>query len=61
MGSVIPGKARVTSGSFHDDGVHLFLASESNNKLQIIDCQSGKSKSLPLSFQREGISLVEAT
>lgn len=60
VGAVIPGKTKVTDASFHEDGVHLFVAS-TDSKLQIIDCQQGRQTSPPLKFESEGISLVEAT
>ena len=60
IGSVIPGKGRVTSASFHEEGQHLFVASDSN-KLSVIDCKTGKSSTPPFKFEREGVSLVEAT
>mmetsp|Transcript_3808 Transcript_3808/g.5553 ORF Transcript_3808/g.5553 Transcript_3808/m.5553 type:complete len:331 (+) Transcript_3808:200-1192(+) len=61
VGAVIPSKSRVTSASFHADGSKLFVASEADSKLQIIDCQAGKQSSPALRFEREGISLVEST
>jgi hypothetical protein len=60
VGSVVPGKGRVTAASFHEDGQYLFCAADST-KLSVIDCLSGKSTSPPLKFEREGISLVQAT
>jgi WD40 repeat protein len=61
VGAVIPGKAQISSACFHEDGRFLFAASSDDSRLQIIDCQAGKQISSPLRFEREGISLVEAT
>lgn len=61
VGSVIPGKEPVSSVSFHNDGMHLFVASETGQKLRIVDCQAGSSEQPPIKFEREGISLVEST
>lgn len=60
IGSVIPGKGRVSSASFHEEGQYLFVASDAN-KLSVIDCISGKSTVPPFKFEREGVSLVEST
>ena len=64
IGSVINGgggRDPITSASFHSDGVNLFVACEGDNSLRVVDCQTGKSDSPPLRFEREGIKLVEAT
>eukprot|EP00546_Thalassionema_frauenfeldii_P001578 CAMPEP_0178937088 /NCGR_PEP_ID=MMETSP0786-20121207/25553_1 /TAXON_ID=186022 /ORGANISM="Thalassionema frauenfeldii, Strain CCMP 1798" /LENGTH=326 /DNA_ID=CAMNT_0020615601 /DNA_START=86 /DNA_END=1063 /DNA_ORIENTATION=+ len=60
-GAIISGKAQVTSASFHADGSKLFVASESDSRLHIIDCQTGKQSTPALRFEREGVSLVEST
>lgn len=61
IGSVVPGKESVSSASFHSDGIHLFVASENDSRLRIVDCQTGKSDQPAIRCEREGISLVEAT
>lgn len=61
MGAVIRGKEPATSISFHSDGVHLFVASERDQRLRLIDCQKGTSDQPAIRFEREGIRLVEST
>jgi hypothetical protein len=55
MGAVIRGKEPATSISFHSDGVHLFVASERDQR------QKGTSDQPAIRFEREGIRLVEST
>jgi hypothetical protein len=62
IGAVIPGKAPATSMSYHEDGKRLFVASESDSRLQVIDCtESGKAEHPALKVEREQIHFVEAT
>jgi hypothetical protein len=61
IAAVVPGKSPVTSMSFHEDGKKLFVASEGDARLQVIDCISGKADQAPLKNDREQIRLVEAT
>ena len=61
IGSVIRGKTAATSMSYHEDGVHLFVAHEDDSRLRLIDSHKGTSEQPALKFEREGIRLVEAT
>jgi hypothetical protein len=61
MGGVIPGKFPAVSMSYHGDGKRLFVASEGDSRLQIIDCANGKAEQVPLKCEREKIHLVQAT
>ena len=61
VGAVIPGNNPVTSASFHADGVHLFVASEADNRIRLIDCQKGVSEQPSIRCEREGVYLVEPT
>lgn len=61
MGAVIRGQAPVTSLSFHEDGVHLFAASEADSKLRLVDCHKGTSDEPAIRCEREGVKLVSAT
>jgi len=62
IASVIPGKAPATSMSYHADGKRLFVASEQDSRLQVIDCiSSGKAGHPALKVEREQIHVVEAT
>jgi len=61
MGAVIRGKEPVSSVSFHEDGLHLFIASEDDSRLRLVDCQKGSSERPVVKFEREGIRVVEAT
>jgi len=47
--------------SYHEDGVHLFVAHEDDSRLRLIDSHKGTSEQPALKFEREGIRLVEAT
>mmetsp|Transcript_14391 Transcript_14391/g.21107 ORF Transcript_14391/g.21107 Transcript_14391/m.21107 type:complete len:334 (-) Transcript_14391:653-1654(-) len=61
-GSVIRGTKPITSMSFHGDGQHLFVASEEDHRLRMIDCVStGDLKLPPIRCEREGVRLVQAT
>jgi hypothetical protein len=61
MAAVIPGRAPITSASFHNDGKHFFVASEADHSLTLIDTQNPEETRPAYKFQREGIHLVEAT
>lgn len=75
MGSVTRGNksAAVTSMSYHESGSHLYVASESDSTMRIVDClrsdddgqqgqgqSSSSSRPKLLRFQREGIRIVRA-
>mmetsp|Transcript_32790 Transcript_32790/g.36520 ORF Transcript_32790/g.36520 Transcript_32790/m.36520 type:complete len:360 (+) Transcript_32790:42-1121(+) len=52
---------KVSSLSYHNDGQHLFVATEGDSKITVVDAiQTGKSKGI-FSCQREGVSVVAAT
>lgn len=55
------GKGSCTSMSYHDDGIHLFVTSESDSRMRVIDCQRGVSDTPAIKFERDGVSIVEAT
>lgn len=65
MGSVIRGRAPATSLSYHESGSHLFIASEKDSVLRIVDCLKGggapTDRPPMLKLQREGIRTVQAT
>lgn len=62
MGAVIRGKsAPVSCLSFHEDGVHLFAASEGDCKLRLIDCHKGTSEKPAIRLETDGVRVVEAT
>lgn len=61
IGAVIPGRAPSTSMSYHEDGTHLYVASEADSRLAIINCTSGKAEQPALRCERERIHLVKAT
>lgn len=61
VGAVIQGKTTAVSMSYHGDGKRLYVASEEQPRLQIIDCQNGKAENVPLRFERGQIHLVQAT
>jgi hypothetical protein len=51
----------VSSLSYHADGVHLFVATESDSKLQLINAQTGQMDQPAYRCEREGVSLVSST
>lgn len=55
------GKGSCTSMSYHDSGNHLFVTSEADSRMRIVDCQRGVSDSPAIKFERDGVSLVQAT
>ncbi|KAL7455182.1 hypothetical protein ACHAWC_006745 [Mediolabrus comicus] len=64
MGLCIRGGAPASSIAYHESGSHLFVASEADSVLRIVDCISGSSPSdrpSMLKVQREGIRTVKAT
>lgn len=61
IGAVIRGRSPVTSLSYHSDGTTLFVASEEDCRLRLINCQSGTADRPAVRFEREGIRLVEST
>ena len=65
MGCVVRGRTAATSLSYHESGKHLFVASEKDSVLRIIDCENGGSpkdgRPPMLKLQREGIRTVRAT
>lgn len=61
MAAVIRGKEPATSLSFHSSGNLLFVASERDQRLRLIDCNTGTSDKPAIRFERQGIRLVEST
>ena len=59
--AMLRGKAPTTSMSFHEDGVHLFVASETDTRLRLVDTIRGTSDFIPTKLEREGVQLVRAT
>lgn len=61
VGAVIRGTAPSTSLSFHEDGVHLFVTSEEDARLRLVNCDNGTSERPATKFEREGIRMAEKT
>jgi len=62
MGAVIRGKAAVTSLSFHDDGVHLFVASAEDATVRLVNCQTGAvAPQHCIRMENAGVQIVQAT
>jgi len=64
MGCVTRGRSPATSLSYHESGSHLFVASEKDSVLRIVDCLNGGSPSdrpPMIKLQRQGIRNVRAT
>lgn len=61
VAAVVPGRAPATFISYHENGKSLFVASEADARLQVIDCMEGVAKHPPLKAERESIYVVQAT
>ena len=61
IGSVISVRSPASCLSFHSTGKRMFVASEGDSKLHVIDCLKGKADRPAYQFQRETIRLVHAT
>jgi len=61
IGAVIRGRAPVTCLSFHEGGDHLFVASEEDARLRLVDCIKGTSDRAATRYETNGIRIVEAT
>ena len=64
MGHVLRGRAPATSLSYHESGSHLFVASENDAVLRIVDCLKGgppSDRPPMIKLQREGIRTVQST
>jgi COMPASS component SWD2 len=61
IGAVISGKAAATCMSYHREGKRLFVISEADARMQVIDSVAGKPAQVPLRVDREQLRLVEAT
>ena len=61
IGAAIPHKAAVTSLSYHNDGVHLFAATEADSRLYLINSLTGKCNQAAIKCEREGVNLVSST
>jgi len=61
IGSVIRGKSPASCISYHEDGVFLYVVSEEESRMRIVDCQRGVSDTSPIKFEKDGVRLVEAT
>jgi COMPASS component SWD2 len=60
MGACIRGRAKASSLSYHESGSYLFVASEADRVLRIVDCLNGGTPQM-IKLQREGIRTVKAT
>jgi hypothetical protein len=61
MGAAIPHKTSGTSLSYHEDGVHLFAATEADSRMYLINSQTGKCDQPAIKCEREGIHTVAST
>lgn len=62
VGSVIPQKHPITSLSYHADGNHLFMATEKDSRVTLVDAiRTGKPVGQSYKCEREGISCLSAT
>ena len=59
--AVVRGKSPATSLSYHEDGKHLYVASEQDSRLRLVDTLRGVSDRPCFKFQREGIRVARAT
>lgn len=61
ISAVIRGKSPCSSMSYHEEGNHLFVTSEADSRMRLVDCQRGVSDTPAIKFERDGVRLVEAT
>lgn len=61
IGTVLRGKSPSTCMRYHEDGGYLFVTSEEDSRLQIIDCNRGAADRPAIKFEKDGIRLVEST
>ena len=64
MGFVCRGRAPVTSISYHESGSHLFVASEKESSLRIIDCLNGcmpNDRPSLIKLSAKGIHIIQST
>ena len=64
LGGVIPHRCPVTSLSYHEDGIHLFAATEQDSKVYMINGQTGQSQNQSAPYmknERDGISKLCCT
>lgn len=61
IAAVIPGKVPATCMAFHEDGKRLYVASEGDARLQVVNCVEGRADQVPLRIEREQVHVVEAT
>lgn len=61
IGAVIRGKRPATCMSYHEDGSYLFITSEEDSRLRIVDCLRGTSDKPAFKFERDGVKLVQST
>jgi WD40 repeat protein len=61
IAATIPTSSVVTSLSYHEDGVHLFAATEADSKLYLINSVDGKCKLPAYKCERDGIAIVSKT
>jgi hypothetical protein len=61
ISAVIPGKNEATSMAYHELGKRLYIASSSDNRLQVIDCIAGTADGPALRNEREKIDIIEPT
>ena len=70
MGCVVRGRAPATSLSYHSSGSHLFVASEKDSVLRVVDCLNGNTNSIVIGggeynkmirLQDQGIRIVKST
>ncbi|CAB9500501.1 WD repeat-containing protein 82 [Seminavis robusta] len=64
VAAVVSGSAPIVSMSYQEDGSRLFVASESDNTLRVIDCLTGKPSeavAVPLRCDRERLHFVTTT
>mmetsp|Transcript_17134 Transcript_17134/g.32419 ORF Transcript_17134/g.32419 Transcript_17134/m.32419 type:complete len:359 (-) Transcript_17134:57-1133(-) len=62
IAAVIRGKkSPATSMSYHEDGEHLFVTSEADCRLLMIDCNRGVSEKPAIKFEKDGVRIVQST
>lgn len=61
ISAVVVGRNEATSMAYHELGKRLYVATSTDNRLQVIDCIAGNTEGPALRNEREKIDIIEPT